>query len=173
MKKFIYTDNDLLKFLLRQIKAIDVHAEESDKAKIVSATIIYKNGGETDCKLPRKLIDYLLDRINDLFHKRTGDITDDKDSLLGFVKENSVLSDKYSDANGNEDVNDGECQDDCADSICCDCADAEQTYSSKDYHDLMKESLEKDHEITLLKRKVEALEYLIYACIPPDDRRAG
>lgn len=54
---------------------------------------------------------------------------------------------------------------------CCDCT--EQTYSSREYYSLMKECLKKDHEITLLKRKVEALEYLIYACIPPDDRRAG
>ena len=50
---------------------------------------------------------------------------------------------------------------------------AERTYSSKEYYSLMKECIEKDHEIFLLKRKVEALEYLIYACIPPDDRRAG
>ena len=49
----------------------------------------------------------------------------------------------------------------------------ERTYSSREYYDLMEESLRKDHEIVLLKRKVEALEYLIYACIPPDDRRAG
>lgn len=50
---------------------------------------------------------------------------------------------------------------------------AERTYSSREYYELMEESLKKDHEIILLKRKVEALEYLIYACIPPDDRRAG
>ena len=55
---------------------------------------------------------------------------------------------------------------------CCQDTCAERTYSSKEYYDLMKEGLKKDHEIILLKRKVEALEYLIYACIPPDDRRA-
>lgn len=48
---------------------------------------------------------------------------------------------------------------------------AEQTYSSKEYYELKKECIEKDHEIFLLKRKVEALEYLIYNCIPKDDRR--
>lgn len=50
-----------------------------------------------------------------------------------------------------------------------DCEEA--TYSSREYHDLKKECIEKDHEIFLLKRKVEALEYLIYNCIPKDDRR--
>ena len=52
-----------------------------------------------------------------------------------------------------------------------DCEEA--TYSSREYYDLKKECIEKDHDIFLLKRKVEALEYLIYNCIPKDDRRAG
>lgn len=66
-----------------------------------------------------------------------------------------------------------ECQDSCVDSTCCDYAEVEEaTYSSKEYHDLKKECIEKDHEIFLLKRKVEALEYLIYNCIPKADRRA-
>lgn len=245
MKKFIYTDDDLLKFLLGQIKFIDVDAEESDTDKVVSATIIYKNGGETDCRLPRNLIDYLSDRIHDLFEKDER-ITDDKDSFLCFDKPISALSDKCSDAelkedqfmkkckeytdtelleklltklnystitselkdevdfiinesfykgvekefvgalqkkinelrkkatdcsdaNDNEDVNDDECQDACADSMCCDYA--ERTYSSKEYYELKKECVEKDHEIWKLKRTVEALEYLIYNCIPKDDRR--
>ena len=96
--------------------------------------------------------------------------------IVGLLTEQKGMSDNISeedtdcsDANGNEDVNDSECQDSCADSICC---DAEQTYSSKEYYYLMEAFIEKDHEITLLKRKVEALEYLIYNCIPKDDRRA-
>lgn len=96
--------------------------------------------------------------------------------IVGLLTEQKEVSDKISeedidcsDANSNEDVNDGECQDACADSMCCDCA--EQTYSSREYHELKKECIEKDHEIFLLKRKVEALEYLIYNCIPKDDRR--
>ena len=168
MKKFIYTDDDLVEFLLRQIKAIDIDAKESGTNKIVSATIIYKNGSETDCKLPRNFIDYLLDRIHDLL-KKDEHIATDIYSSLRFKEENMAPSNKCSDANGNEDVNDSECQDSCADSICC---DAEQTYSSKEYYYLMEAFIEKDHEITLLKRKVEALEYLIYNCIPKDDRRA-
>ena len=64
-----------------------------------------------------------------------------------------------------------ECQDSYVDSMCCDCVE-EATYSSREYYDLKKECIEKDHEIFLLKRKVEALEYLIYNCIPKDDRRA-
>ena len=168
MKKFIYTDDDLLKFLLGQIKVIQVDAEESSTTKIVSATIIYKNGSEIDCKLPRKLIDYLMDRLNGLFHKRARDITPEKDTFVWLDEENNDLSDKCSDANDNEDANDGECQDSCADSMCGEC---EATYSSKEYHELKKECVEKDHEIFLLKRKVEALEYLIYNYIPKDDRR--
>lgn len=240
MKKFIYTDDDLLKFLLRQIKFIDVHAEELSTDEIVSATIIYRNGGETDCRLPRKLIDYLSDRIHDLFEKDER-ITDDKDSFLCFDKPISVLSDRYSDTNAEKNVkkytdiellekvlpmlrysidNYGDKDNDIVDikilesndsyavnksfvvalqnrinelakktrveatniivdkdeNIGCnnrwgDCA--EQTYSSKEYYELKKECIEKDHEIFLLKRKVEALEYLIYNCIPKDDRRAG
>ena len=61
-----------------------------------------------------------------------------------------------------------ECQDSCADSMCGEC---EATYSSKEYYELKKECIEKDHKIFLLQRKVEALEYLIYNCIPKDDRR--
>ena len=173
MKKFIYTDDDLLRFLLKQIKTIQIDAKESDKDKIVSATIIYKNGGKTDYRLPRQFIDYLMDRLNGLFHKRTRDITDDKDSFLWFEEENNDLPDKCSDVDDNGDVNDDKCPDPdaCADSMCCDCA--ERTYSFKEYYDLMEESLKKDHEIWKLKRTVEALEYLIYNCIPKDDRRAS
>lgn len=47
----------------------------------------------------------------------------------------------------------------------------EQTYSSKEYYELKTECIEKDHEIYKLRRTVEALEYLIYNCIPKDDRR--
>lgn len=60
-----------------------------------------------------------------------------------------------------------ECNNDC----CGDCEEA--TYSSKEYHELKTECIEKDHEIYKLRRTVEALEYLIYNCIPKDDRRAG
>lgn len=58
-----------------------------------------------------------------------------------------------------------ECNNDC----CGDCEEA--TYSSKEYHELKTECIEKDHEIYKLRRTVEALEYLIYNCIPKDDRR--
>lgn len=96
---------------------------------------------------------------------KVGLLTEQKEVSDNISKEDTDCSD----ANGSEDVNDGECQDSCADSICC---DAEQTYSSKEYYYLMEAFIEKDHEISLLKRKVEALEYLIYNCIPKDDRRA-
>ena len=59
----------------------------------------------------------------------------------------------------------------CADT-CIDYGDCEeQTYSSKEYYELKTECIEKDHEIYKLRRTVEALEYLIYNCIPKDDRR--
>ena len=96
--------------------------------------------------------------------------------VVGLLTEQKEVSDKISeedadcsDVNVNEDVNDVECQDSCADSKCCDCA--EQTYSSREYHKLESELIEKDHEIWKLKRTVEALEYLIYNCIPEGDRR--
>ena len=60
------------------------------------------------------------------------------------------------------------CEDTCVDYDNCDC---EATYSSKEYYDLKTECIEKDHEIYKLRRTVEALEYLIYNCIPKDDRR--
>lgn len=47
----------------------------------------------------------------------------------------------------------------------------EQTYSSEEYYDLKTECIKKDHEINRLRKTVEALEYLIYNCIPKDDRR--
>ena len=148
MKKYKeYTDDDLLKFLLNQIKIIQVDAREDDTDKIVSATIFYKNGGETDCKLPRKLIDYLLDRLDGLFHKHARHITDDKDSFLWFEEENKVLSDKYSDANKNN----------------CQCDIKEPDWKAK--------CIETEHENWILQRKIEALEYLIYNCIPKDDRK--
>lgn len=58
-------------------------------------------------------------------------------------------------------------ENDCCQDACC-----EATYSSKEYHKVIKECIEKDHEIFLLKRTVEALEYALYNCIPKDDRRA-
>ena len=57
------------------------------------------------------------------------------------------------------------CNNDC----CGECEEA--AYLSKEYHDLKTECIEKDHEIYKLRRTVEALEYLIYNCIPKDDRR--
>ena len=147
MKKFIYTDDDLLKFLLEQIKFIDVHAEEDSTDKIVSTTIIYRNGSETDCKLPRKLIDYLSVRIHDLFKK---DESKNKDSFLWLDEENNAPSnhlDKCSDA----DVNN------------CQCDIKELDWQAR--------CIEAEHENWILQRKVEALEYLIYNCIPKDDRR--
>lgn len=59
------------------------------------------------------------------------------------------------------------CEDACVDYGDC----KEQTYSSKEYYELKTECIEKDHEIYKLRRTVEALEYLIYNCIPKDDRR--
>lgn len=247
MKKFIYTDDDLLKFFCRQIKAIDVDAKESDKDKIVSATIIYKNGSETDCKLPRKLIDYLIDRVNGLFKteevnysmkkytdtellekvlpmlRYSIDNYGDKDNDIVGIKilesnysyavnksfvvalqnrvnelakktrveatntivgETIVGEDKYmcEDAVCEDTERIEKCNDEDKDIGCCPSEDIEhtnrrwgdceeRTYSSKEYYELRGELSEKDHEIWKLKRTIEALEYLIYNCIPKDDRR--
>lgn len=63
-----------------------------------------------------------------------------------------------------------ECQDSCVDPRDGDCCEA--TYSSKEYYALKKEIYQKDQEIILLKRKVEALEHLVCVYISPEDRRA-
>lgn len=62
-----------------------------------------------------------------------------------------------------------ECQDRCVDPRDSEC---EATYSSKEYYALKKEIYQKDQEIILLKRKVEALEHLVCVYISPEDRRA-
>lgn len=61
--KCTYTDDDLLELLLRQIKTIVVDTTDVDE-KVVSAVIVYENGGETDCRLPRDLVDYLTNRFH-------------------------------------------------------------------------------------------------------------
>ena len=145
MKKYKeYTDAELLEKLLTKLNYSTITSELKDEIDFIINESFYKG-------VDKEFVHVLQKKINEL-RKKDEDID-------------------CSDANGNKDVNGDECQDSCANSMCCDCA--EQTYSSKEYYDLMKESLKKDHEITLLKRKVEALEYLIYACIPPDDRRAS
>lgn len=233
-----YTDDDLLKFLLRQIKAIGVDAKEFDTDEIVDATIIYKNRSETDCRLPRKLIDYLSDRINDLFYKHDRLIIDEQlkeknrmkkytdtellEKLLPKLNYSTIISELkdgvdiivnesfYKDVEKdfavalqnriNElrkkvrveatniavDKAEDMCEDACEDTdMKCisideegvehtnrrwgDCT--ERTYSSREYYELKKEIVEKDHEIWKLKRTVEALEDLIYNCISKDDRR--
>lgn len=63
MAKYTYTDDDLLELLLRQIKTIVVDTTDVDE-KVVSAVIVYENGGETDCRLPRDLVDYLINRLH-------------------------------------------------------------------------------------------------------------
>lgn len=93
-----YTGDDLLEFLLRQIKTITVDNANVD-AEVVSATIIYKNGGETDCRLPKNLLDCLMDRLNGLFHKQNRYIIKDKDSFLGVEEENNTPSNKITPEN--------------------------------------------------------------------------
>ena len=137
-----YTDTELLEKLLTKLNYSTITSELKDEVDFIIDESFYKG-------VEKEFVDALQKRINELRKKATD----------------------CSDANGNEDANDGECQDSCVDSMCCDCS--EQTYSSREYYELIKEGLKKDHEITLLKRKVEALDYLIYACIPSDDRKAG
>ena len=60
--KYTYTDDDLLELLLRQIETIVVATKDVDE-KVVSTTIVYTNGGETDCELPKNLLDYLINRF--------------------------------------------------------------------------------------------------------------
>ena len=148
MKK--YTDTELLEELLLKLNYSTITSELNDTVDVIVNESFYKD-------VEKDFVVALQKRINELRKKVRV-----KSTSYPFIDEDADCSD----------ANDGECLDRGADSMCCDCADAERTYSSKEYYDLIKESLKKDHEITLLKRKVEALEYLIYACIPSDDRRA-
>lgn len=80
-------DDDLLEFLLRQIKTITIDAIDTIDvdATVVSATIIYKNGGETDCRLPIDLFDYLTDRLHAFGKKeeaRMRKATDDNELMF-------------------------------------------------------------------------------------------
>lgn len=157
MKKYKeYTDTELLEKVLPMVRySVNFGDKDNDiiDIKILESINVYA--------VNRSFVVALQNRINELAKKTRVEST----NLI--VDKNTACSD----ANGNKDVNGDECQDCCADSMCCDCEEA--TYSSKEYYDLKKECIEKDHEIFLLKRKVEALEYLIYNCIPKDDRRAG
>ena len=74
---------------------------------------------------------------------------------------------RVTDTNADDSSSSEICADTCIDYSECE----EATYSSKEYYDLKTECIEKDHEIYKLRRTVEALEYLIYNCIPKDDRR--
>lgn len=235
MKKYKeYVDDDLLKFLLEQIKYIDVHVEEDSTDKIVSSTndrlIIDEQLKEknrmkkyTDTELLEKLfpkLNYstitseLKDEVdiivNESFYKDV-----EKDFAVALqnrinelrkkvrVEATNIAVDKAEDMCGDVVCEDTECIEKCnaedKDNECCPSEDAcedtdmkrisideegvehtnrrwgdctERTYSSREYYELKKEIVEKDHEIWKLKRTVEALEYLIYACIPPDDRSA-
>lgn len=145
MKK--YTDTELLNILLPML---NFYTETYiDRPDLVKIQIL----GGTICYSTKDFITSLQNRLNELkkMDVRVTD-TDADDSFSSKICEETG----YVDNNEND---------------CCQDAHAERTYSSEEYYDLMKESLEKDHEITLLKRKVEALEYLIYNCIPKDDRR--
>lgn len=86
------------------------------------------------------------------------------DTLLSMLKTDNSSEKVCEDARCTDGSEDNECNNRWGDCV-------EATYSSKEYYKLKKECIEKDHEIFLLKRKVEALEYLIYNCIPKDDRR--
>lgn len=93
-------------------------------------------------------------------------ITDIQDRINKLEKMADV---RITDTNA-DDISSSEiCEDICVDYDNCE----EQTYSSKEYYDLKTECMKKDHEINKLRKTVEALEYLIYNCIPKDDRRAG
>lgn len=82
-------DDDLLEFLLRQINVITIDNVDVD-AKDVSATIVYKNGGETDCRLPIDLFDYLTNRLH-VFGKR-------KEAKMRKATDDNELMFIYSDA---------------------------------------------------------------------------
>lgn len=155
MKK--YTDTELLEKLLSMLRySIDNYGDTDND--IIDIRVLESHNRYA---VNKSFVVALQNRINEIAKKTRVEAT----NII--VDEDTACSD----ANGNEDVNGDECQDSCAGSRWGNCA--ERTYSSKEYHELKKECIKKDHEIFLLQRKVEALEYLIYNCIPKDDRRAG
>lgn len=89
-------------------------------------------------------------------------------ALQNRINELTKMADvRVTDTNADDSSSSEICEDTCVNYGDCE----EQTYSSKEYYELKTECIEKDHEIYKLKRTVEALEYLIYNCIPKDDRR--
>lgn len=155
MKK--YTDIELLEKVLPMVRySINNYGDKDND--IVDIKILESNNSYA---VNKSFVVALQNRMNELAKKTRVEAT----NII--VDEDTACSD----ANGNKDVNSDECQYSCAGSRWGDCEEA--TYSSREYHELKKECIEKDHDIFLLKRKVEALEYLIYNCIPKDDRRAG
>lgn len=154
MKK--YTDIELLEKVLPMLRySIDNYGDKDND--IVNIKILESINSYA---VNKSFVVALQNRINELAKKTRVEAT----NII--VDEDTACSD----ANGNKDINGDEYQDSWVGSRWGDCA--ERTYSSREYQELKKECIEKDHDIFLLKRKVEALEYLIYNCIPKDDRRA-
>ena len=153
MKK--YTDTELLNVLLPMLNfSTNIYEVHSNPVK-------FQILRGPSCSSERDFIIALQNRIDEITKMADVRVTDQG---ADDCEETEDI-----DSNDNEVMKDEECQDNDADSMCCDCVEA--TYSSKEYYDLKKECIEKDHEIWKLKRTVEALEYLIYNCIPKDDRR--
>lgn len=147
MKK--YTDTELLEKVLRMLRySVDNWGDED--TDIIDIKILESNNSYA---VNKSFVVALQDRINELAKKTKVEATN---IIVGEDKDIGCCP--------SEDIG-------CTNRRWGDCE--ERTYSSREYHELKKEIIEKDHEIILLKRKVEALEYLIYACIPPDDRKAG
>lgn len=162
MKK--YTDDYLLEKILPMLRySIDDYGDKDND--IVDIKILESNSYPVN----KSFVAALRNRINGLVKKTKDEATNiivDKDEVI-VAKDEDMCEDVV--------CEDTECIEKCNDEDedigCTNCDCEEATYSSEEYYELKGELIEKDHEIWKLRRTVEALEYLIYNCIPKDDRR--
>lgn len=154
MKK--YTDTELLEKLFPKLNYSTITSELKDEVDIIVNESFYKD-------VEKDFAVALQNRINELRKKvrveATNIAVDKAEDMCEDACEDTDMKCISIDEEGVEHTNRrwGDC--------------TERTYSSREYYELKKEIVEKDHEIWKLKRTVEALEYLIYNYIPKDDRR--
>lgn len=163
-----YTNTELLEKLLPMLRySIDNWGDKD--TNIIDIKILESN---TSYAVNKSFVVALQNRINELAKKTRVESTNiivDEDKDIGCCPSEDRCEDACEDTNARCVSIDEERGNMYTKRSWDDCT--ERTYSSKEYYELRREFSEKDHEVWKLKRTVEALEYLIYNCIPKDDRR--
>ena len=144
MKK--YTDTELLEKLLPMLRySIDNYGDTDND--IIDIKVLESNNRYA---VNKSFVVALQNRINEIAKKTSVEATN---TIVGEVCED-------------EDIGyDIPSEDACNNRNTRKCAMKEPDWKAR--------CIETEHENWILQRKVEALEYLIYNCIPKDDRRAG